>query len=114
MALTRDFKQTVVERVQRDPSFARGLLHEAGTLLLNGEPGPARLVLRDLVNASLGFEALATVVGRPSKSLHRMLSGRGNPGMDNLAAIFGTLCRELSVKLAVESGSRPRRPRRAA
>jgi hypothetical protein len=29
MALTRDFKQTVAERVQRDPAFARALLDEA-------------------------------------------------------------------------------------
>ena len=114
MALTRDFRQTVVERAEREPAFARALLHEAAALLLNGEPGPARLVLRDLVNASLGFEALAKVLGRPSKSLHRMLSGKGNPGMDNLAAIFAALCRELRVKLAVESGSYPQKPRRAA
>jgi len=114
MALTRDFRLTVVERAQRDPGFARTLLHEAGALLLNGEPGPARLVLRDLVNATLGFETLATALDRPSKSLHRMLSGRGNPSMDNLAAIFGGLCRELRVKLAVESGPAPRHPRRAA
>ncbi|HQZ16735.1 MAG TPA: transcriptional regulator [Vicinamibacteria bacterium] len=114
MALTRDFRQTVADRARRDPAFARALLHEAAGLLINGEPGPARLVLRDLVNASIGFETLATTVGRPSKSLHRMLSGRGNPSMDNLAAIFGTLCRELRVKLAVESGSPPRHPRRAA
>ena len=114
MALTRDFRGTVVERMTRDPSFARATLHEAASLLLNGEPGPARLVLRDLVNATLGFEALAKVTGTPSKSLHRMLSGRGNPGMDKLAGIFRALCRELRVELSVNSGSIPRRPRRAA
>ena len=53
MALTRDFKQTVVERVRRDPKFARALLDEAATLFLNGEPETARLLLRDLVNATL-------------------------------------------------------------
>ena len=114
MALTRDFRQTVVKRARRDPAFARAMLHESATLLLNGEPGPARLVLRDLVNATLGFEALARVTGTPSKSLHRMLSGRGNPGMDKLAGIFRALCRELRVELAVQSGSPARRSRRAA
>lgn len=29
MALTRSFKQTVVERVERDPEFAKALLDEA-------------------------------------------------------------------------------------
>jgi len=53
MALTREFKRTVVERVQRDPAFAKALLDEAATLFLNGEADTARLVLRDLVNATV-------------------------------------------------------------
>ena len=114
MALTRDFKTTVQARAKRDPAFAQALLDEAVTLFLNGEPETAKRVLRDLVNATVGFESLADEIGRPSKSLHRMLSGRGNPSMDNLAAIFGALCRELRVKLAVESGSPRRHSRRAA
>ena len=59
MGLTRDFKETIVERVRRDPDFAEALLDEAATLFLNGEPQTARLVLRDLVNATIGFEGLA-------------------------------------------------------
>ena len=47
MALTRDFRHTVVERVRRDPKCARALLDEAATLFLNGEPEAARLLLRD-------------------------------------------------------------------
>jgi DNA-binding phage protein len=91
--------QTVVERVQRDPAFARALLDEAATLFLNGEPRPARLILRDLVNATIGFEALAAETAKPAKSLHRMLSMKGNPTMDNLAAIIGVLRRRLGVDL---------------
>ncbi len=91
MALTRDFKDTVKECLLRDPAFARAMLDEAATLFLNGEPDTARLILRDLVNASIGFETLAAQTGTPSKSLHRMLSENGNPGMDNLAAIFGAI-----------------------
>lgn len=99
MALTRDFHETVVERVQRDQKFARALLDEAATLFLNGEPQAARLILRDLVNATLGFEALAGETGRPAKSLHRMLSKMGNPTMDNLAEILAALRRELGVEI---------------
>ena len=55
MTLTRDFKQTVIERVERDPAFAKALLDEAATLFLSGEPDAARLILRDLVNATFGF-----------------------------------------------------------
>ncbi|WP_306552825.1 DNA-binding protein [Acidovorax sp.] len=101
MTLTRDFKQTVVERVRREPDFAKALLDEAATLFLNGETDTARLVLRDLVNATVGFEQLATVTKKPSKSLHRMLSPRGNPSMDNLAAIFGAVRTGLKVDFDV-------------
>lgn len=101
MTLTRDFKLTVVERVKRDPAFAKALLDEAATLFLSGEPDAARLILRDLVNATIGFEQLAEVTRKPSKSLHRMLSRNGNPSMDNLAAIFGAVKSWLKVTFDV-------------
>ncbi|WP_416462970.1 DNA-binding protein [Sphingomonas sp. VDB2] len=97
MALTRDFKETVKERATRDPAFAKAMLDEAATAFLNGEPHVARLILRDLVNASVGFEALAEETRHPSKSLHRMLSEKGNPSMENLAAIFGAVRKRLGV-----------------
>jgi hypothetical protein len=75
IVLTRDFKATIVERVRRDPTFAKAMLDEAATLF-KGEPRTARLILRDLVNAAVAIKT-------PSKSRHRMLSGKGNPGMDN-------------------------------
>jgi len=37
MALTRDFKETVMARVEREPEFARAMLDEAVMLFLNGE-----------------------------------------------------------------------------
>lgn len=97
MALTRDFKETINEHAARDPAFAKAMLDEAATAFLNGEPQVARLILRDLVNASVGFEDLAIETNRPSKSLHRMLSEKGNPSMDNLAAIFGAVRKRLGV-----------------
>ena len=103
MALTRDFKKTIAERTQRDPGFARALLDEAATLFLSDDPETARLILRDLVNATLGFERLAELTEKPSKSLHRMLSPNGNPSMDNLAAIFGAIRAQLGVELEVRA-----------
>jgi DNA-binding phage protein len=101
MALTRDFKHTIVERVDRDPAFAKALLDEAATSFLNGEPDVARLILRDLVNATVGFEQLADLTHKPSKSLHRMLSSKGNPSMDSLAAIFGAV--RSCLKVGIEA-----------
>ncbi|MBD3669280.1 MAG: transcriptional regulator [Gammaproteobacteria bacterium] len=103
MALSRDYKETISERGKNDPEFAAALLDEAITLFLNGEPEVARLVLRDLVNATIGFEALAERLDKPSKSLHRMLSAKGNPTMDNLTMIFSILRESLAVKVEVHS-----------
>lgn len=98
MALTRDFKTTVTARVQNDPEFAKCLLDEAATLFLNGEPDIAKTILRDLVNATIGFEQLALSVEKPPKSVHRMLSASGNPTMTNLAAIFAALKNAMKVE----------------
>ena len=103
MALTRNFKETVIQRVQDDSTFAQALLDEAATLFLNGEPEIARMMLRDLVNATIGFEQLAALTEKPSKSLHRMLSPTGNPSMDNLAAIFRAVREKLQVSLQAYS-----------
>ncbi len=103
MALTRNFKESVLARVGRDAAFAQALLDEAATLFLNGEPETARLILRDLVNATMGFEQLSTMTAKPSKSLHRMLSPTGNPSMDNLAAIFRAIRARLKVNLEAHS-----------
>ena len=91
MPLSRDFKETVTARAQNDPAFTQALLDEAITLLLNGE--------RDLVNATIGFEALAANIHKPSKSLHRMLSVSGNPTMTNLSAILAAIKKALHVEI---------------
>jgi len=99
MALTRDFKETIKKRVDCDPDFAKLLLHEAVDLLLDGDSATAKLILRDLVNATVGFERLAEEVKKPSKSLHRMLSASGNPTMENLSTIFATIKKSLHVRI---------------
>src|SRR5580700_9474672 len=76
MTLTQDFKLTVAQRVRRDPDFAKALLDEAATLFLNGEPETARLILRDLVNATVGFEGLAAQTAKPAKSLQYAIGER--------------------------------------
>jgi DNA-binding phage protein len=103
MALTREFRRTVIDRIRRDASYARALLDEAATLFLNGEPETARLALRDLVNGTVGFERLSAMTATPAKSLHRMLSPKGNPSMDNLAKVFGAVRRELGVGIKVRT-----------
>ena len=99
MALTRDFKETIKKRAEHDPDFAKALLNEAVSLMLDGDATTAKLILRDLVNATVGFERLAEEIHKPGKSLHRMLSGSGNPTMENLSAIFASIKKYLHVRI---------------
>jgi DNA-binding phage protein len=91
MALTRDFKETVRARAQRDPAFRRELLREAVETFVSGDLETGKAILRDYINATVGFEKLAQATRKPPKSLMRMLSPRGNPNASNLFAVLGYL-----------------------
>ena len=104
MALTRNFKDTIGARARRDPRFREALFTEALNAYLAGDTDEGKAILRDLVNATVGFEALAEVVHKPSKSLHRMLAPRGNPSSENFFAIVSALQKKTRVKLRVTTG----------
>jgi DNA-binding phage protein len=91
MALTRDFKDTIQARAQRDPAFRRGLFEEAIEAFLSNDTETGKLLLRDYVNATVGFEKLGAELNKSPKSLMRMLSTQGNPRADNLFAVVGHL-----------------------
>jgi len=61
MALTRDFKETIQARAARDPAFRRALLKEGVQCLLSGEVDTGKTVLRDYINATVGFEELGAL-----------------------------------------------------
>ena len=98
MALTREYKKTVVARIQRDRKFARALCAEAFNALLEGETEEGLSMLRDLVHAGISFKELAEQTGLGEKALHRMLSPRGNPTTRNLFAVTKAICEHLSFK----------------
>lgn len=104
MALTKEFKDTVKARAERDPAFRKALLTEAVEQPLAGELEDGKAVLRDYINATVGFEKLAKATGTPSKSLMRMLSPKGNPRASNLLTVIGKLQRISKVHLAVAAG----------
>ena len=58
MPLTHDFKETVRARAQRDPDFRQALLREAVECVINGDLETGKAVLRNYVNATVGFQAL--------------------------------------------------------
>lgn len=103
MALTRDFKETVRDRAQADPAFRAALLSEALDLLISGDVETGRALLRDYINATIGFQELGQKSGLPPKSLMRMFGPSGNPRADNLFAIIRLLQDETGVHIAVKA-----------
>lgn len=69
--------------------------------MLAGDVATGKAVLRDYINATIGFEELAEDVGTPSKSLMHMFSDKGNPTASTLFAVLGHLQRATGVRLAV-------------
>ena len=103
MDLARDFKVTVRERLQRDPSFRQALLKEAVDCLLSSDVGTGKSLLRDYVNATIGFGELGGLTDKSPKSLMRMLSQNGNLQARNLFQIIGCLQQREGVHLKVQA-----------
>jgi hypothetical protein len=101
MALSREFRETVQARAQRDPAFREALLQEAVAAMLAGDLATGKAVLRDYINATIGFEALGAATGTPAKSLMRMFGPRGNPQASNLFAVLGHLQQQGGFHLEV-------------
>lgn len=103
MAITRNFKDTIQARALRDSEFRQGLLTESIENMLSGDTKTGRSLLRDYINATVGFKKLAKITGIPSKSLMRMCSPSGNPTANNLFDIIHTLQRQEGVKLHIQA-----------
>jgi len=91
--LTRDFKETVQARIARDPVYRKELLREGVECLLSGDLDTGKALLRDYINATIGFEALGKVTHKSTKSLMRMLGPKGNPQARNLLDVIAHLQR---------------------
>jgi DNA-binding phage protein len=103
MALTRDFKETIRARVERDPKFRKELLREGIECMLTGDVATAKAILRDYINATVGFTELSEATQIPSKSLMRMLGPSGNPRADNLFGVVSFLQQREGVRFQLRS-----------
>lgn len=102
-ALTRSFRQTVAARARRDAAFRVALVGEAARNILSGDVDIALIQLHDVVNATMGFDALAAATGVPKTSLMRMLGRSGNPRAGNLARILLAIGKEAGVRIVVQA-----------
>lgn len=112
MALTKDFRESVQARVRRDPAYRQGLLGDAIESLLAGDVALGKELLRDYINATVGFPKLAARTKIHAKTLHQMFGPAGNPTARNLFEIVAYLQRAEGVSLQVRSSRTSTQPRR--
>ena len=103
MPLSRSFKNFVKSRIEEDPKFRQALFQEAVQTLIEGDVATAKSVLRDYINASIGFPALGKVTKMPPKSLMRMFGPKGNPTAVNLFGVIVALQNKTGVHLEVHA-----------
>lgn len=107
MPLTRDFRETVLARAQKDRAFRRELLREGVECLVSGDLDTAKTILRDYIKATVGYARLSKATAIPEKSLLRMFGPSGNPQARNLLQVVAYLQQAEGLRLQV-------RQRRAA
>jgi len=112
MVLTRDFRETVQADAKRDPAFRKGLLSDALESLLSGEVALGKELLRDYINATVGFPKLAAHTQIHVKTLHQMFGPKGNPTARNLFEIVAYLQHAEGVRFEVRSTRADLRTRR--
>jgi hypothetical protein len=81
---TRKFSDTVKADLETSAEFRGALLSEAMACMVSGDVETGKVVLREYVNGTIGFQKLGTALGRSPKSLMRMLGPQGNPQARNL------------------------------
>jgi DNA-binding phage protein len=101
MPLTHDFKETIRARAQADVEFRQALLREGVECIINGDLATGKAVLRDYVNATVGFPDLEKRTRIPAKSLMRMLGPKGSPSAENLANVIRALQQSEGVRFSV-------------
>jgi DNA-binding phage protein len=112
MPLTRDFRDTVKARAERDPAFRAALFEEAVQAIADGDLPTARILLRDVINATVGFARLGVTLGVGEKSLMRMYGPNGNPRADNLLATLAALRSHVGLDVRVKASATSARARK--
>jgi DNA-binding phage protein len=101
MARTKSFKALVRRHVKGDKKFAEALLREGVDAMLSGDVETGKIILRDYIKATVGFEKLGAATGALPKSLIRMFGPRGNPQAKNLFSVISYLQKRAGMRLHV-------------
>ena len=103
MTVTRNFRETILDRVRGDRAFRRELLREGVEALVSGDLDTAKALLRDYIKSTMGYAQLAKATSIPEKSLLRMFGPSGNPQARNLLQVIAHLQKAEGLSLQVRS-----------
>lgn len=105
MALTRTIRETVKARIQSDDGFRYALFSHAVEVMLADDMATAKSVLRDYIDATIGFEELAAESGLTVRHLERMFQPSGNPRAAEMFRVIGILQRHQGIQLEVSTAA---------
>ena len=109
----RDFMETIKARIERDPAFREELLKQGVECLLSGDAETGKAVLRDCINATIGFHELGGMTEKSPKSLMRMFGPAGNPQARYVFEVISRLQEREDLHLKSASSSVGRMSRSA-
>lgn len=88
MPLSREFKELVVARAEKDPDFRKGMIIEAINMILSGEIVAGRIMLRDYINATGAMDELCKGLKKHKSAINRMLGPSGNPTLESIVPVI--------------------------
>lgn len=94
------YKDSMKAMVARNPDIAAEMLEDAINALFAGNLDEGRLLLRQYVNATIGFGELAQRTGKTDKNLIRSLGPNGSPTAANLFQIIQACMKAEGVTIA--------------
>ena len=104
MVLTRSFRNTVIDRARRDLEFRSSLLVECMQCCIIGDVEIGKVILRNYIHASMGFDKLSRLTGKDLKYLVQMFEPDSNPQVSDFFDIIWHIQRHdgIHIKVAVE------------
>lgn len=103
MASIKNFKKNIQKHEKNESGYRTAMLTEAVESFLSGDIDMGKTVLREYITATIGFDTFSRQMGKPSKSLYRMLSPAGNPKISDLFEVLYLLQKNTGVRLTVTS-----------
>ena len=101
----RNFRDIVKSRIRDDDGFRTALLSEAVQVMLTDDMATAKSVLRDYIDATIGFDELSIQSGLTMRKLKRMFQPSGNPSASEIFRVIGILQQRQGIQLEVSAAA---------